>query len=164
MTDPLSEADLFVRLGKLGIETVTHRHAAVFTVDEAKATYGQIPGGHCKNLFLKDKKGVLWLVVTPYDAVLDMNALGRRIGSARLSFGKPELMMEVLGVAPGSVTPFALANDVDLHVRVILEAKMMASALLNFHPLINTKTTSITPADLLKFIRAGGHQPEILDL
>ena len=164
MTDPLSEADLFARLETLGIETVTHRHAAVFTVDEAKATYGQIPGGHCKNLFLKDKKGVLWLVVTPHDAVLDMKVLGRRIGSARLSFGKPELMMEVLGVAPGSVTPFALANDADMRVRVILEAKMMASALLNFHPLINTKTTSITPADLLKFIRAAGHKPEILDL
>lgn len=156
--------DLLDHLDSLGLETTTHQHAAVFTVDESKALRGDMPGGHCKSLFLKDKKGQLWLVVALEDRAIDMKELRRRIGAAQLSFGKPELLAEVLAVEPGSVTPFALVNDPDHRVNVILDAEMMTYDPLNYHPLINTATTAIAPADLLAFIAECGHQARVVEL
>ena len=157
-----TRADLFARLAELGIETQTTDHAPVYTVEESQALCGGIPGGHCKNLFLKDKKGVLWLVVTLEDAQVDLKTLPQKIGSARLSFGRGELLAEVLGVEPGSVTPFALINDEECKVQVILDASMMAHEMLNYHPLKNDATTSVSSQDLLKFIRSCGHAPQIV--
>ena len=156
--------DLLDHLDSLGLETTTHQHTAVFTVDESKALRGDMPGGHCKSLFLKDKKGQLWLVVALEDRAIDMKELRRRIGAAQLSFGKPELLAEVLAVEPGSVTPFALVNDPDHRVNVILDAEMMTYDPLNYHPLINTATTAIAPADLLAFIAECGHQARVVEL
>ena len=156
--------DLLDHLDSLGLETTTHQHAAVFTVDESKALRSDMPGGHCKSLFLKDKKGQLWLVVALEDRAIDMKELRRRIGAAQLSFGKPELLAEVLAVEPGSVTPFALVNDPDHRVNVILDAEMMTYDPLNYHPLINTATTAIAPADLLAFIAECGHQARVVEL
>ncbi len=161
---PMTPDDLFARLAALGVKTTTHRHAPVFTVEDSKALRGDLPGGHCKTLFLKDKKGVLWLVVMLEDRHIHMKDLRRRIGSATLSFGKPDLLTEVLGVEPGSVTPFALFNDTDRRVNVVLDRAMMDLDLLNYHPLTNAATTAITPADLLTFIRAAGHEPELVEL
>jgi len=161
---PASQDDLFARLRELGIETTTQRHPPVFTVEDAKRLRGQLPGGHTKNLFLKDKKGVLWLVVTLEDRDIHTKDLRKRIGAASLSFGRPELMQEVLGVTPGSVTPFGLVNDTEGRVRVVLDAHMMELSPLNFHPLSNDATTAISPDDLLAFIRATGHEPAIVDL
>jgi Ala-tRNA(Pro) deacylase len=161
---PASEADLMARLAELGIETSTVRHPPLFTVEDSQRLRGDLDGGHAKNLFLKDKKGALWLVVAEETLKLDLNRLDGRIGSARLSFGKPELLMEVLGVPPGSVTPFALVNDLERRVNVILDADLMAKDPLNFHPLTNEATTRIAAADLLRFIAACGHQPRTMRL
>lgn len=149
-------------LQKLGISTTTHQHSAVFTVEEAKQVHDQIAGGHCKNLFCKDEKGVLWLIVALEDAHIDLKAAPQKIGSRRLSFGKPELLMQILGVEPGSVTPFGLINDKQCLVNVILDKAMMEHDMLNYHPLINTATTSIRAADLITFIKACGHNPQII--
>jgi Ala-tRNA(Pro) deacylase len=157
---PASRADLFSRFERLGLRTTTVDHAPVFTVDEAKKVHDAIPGGHCKNLFCKDEKGVLWLIVALEDARIDLKAAPSKIGSRRLSFGKPDLLMEVLGVEPGSVTPFALINDTTTRVNVILDAAMMTQALLNYHPLQNTATTTISNADLITFIQSCGHHPK----
>ncbi len=157
---PASRDDLFARFESLGIVTRTVDHAPVFTVDEAKKVHDAISGGHCKNLFCKDEKGVLWLIVALEDARIDLKAAPQRIGSRRLSFGKPDLLMEVLGVEPGSVTPFALINDTANKVNVILDAAMMAQERLNYHPLQNTATTTISNADLVTFIRSCGHHPK----
>ena len=151
---PTSPEQLIAYLDGLGITTTTHTHPPVFTVEEAQALRGTLPGGHCKNLFLKDKKGRLWLVVALEDSKVDLKTLDKRIGSARLSFGNGELLWEVLGVRPGSVTPFAVINDKDQRVTVVLEQAMMAHELLNYHPLDNGRTTAIQSADLLKFLRA----------
>ena len=151
-------------LSELGLETETFQHEAVFTVEESRAIRGEMPGGHSKNLFLKDKKGVLWLVVCEEDRPIDMKALRKVIGAANLSFGKPDLLLELLGVTPGSVTPFALINDTDCQLRVILDKGLMAYVDLHFHPLTNTATTRISPNDLLKFIHSCGHQPEIHEI
>ena len=159
-----TQEDLFALFDKLGVKTTTHLHAAVFTVDENRALRGELAGGHCKCLFLKDKKGALWLVVTLEDRAVDMKALRHVIGSAPLSFAKPELLRQVLGVEPGSVTPFALINDTAGRVNVVLDAEMMNFELLNYHPLVNTATTAIGARDLLKFIGAGGHQPQIVKI
>ncbi len=161
---PATRADLFARLAELGIETETHEHPPVFTVEEARAHCAHLPGGHCKSLFLKDKKGAMWLVVTLDDRVLDLKKLSRAIGSARLSFGRPERLLEVLGVTPGSVTPFALINDPEHRVTVILDSRMMEIDPLNFHPLTNDATTAIRPDDLRRFIRACGHEAREIDL
>ncbi|MBN34007.1 MAG: DNA-binding protein [Rhodospirillaceae bacterium] len=156
-----TEHDLLARLDELSLVHTTHRHPAVFTVEEARAHCSHLPGCHCKNLFLKDKKGALWLVVARDDAPIAMKQLDRQIGSARLSFGKPDLLLEVLGVIPGAVTPFALINDTDQRVNVVLDATMMASDLVNYHPLTNEATTALTPDALLTFIRACGHEPVV---
>jgi Ala-tRNA(Pro) deacylase len=159
---PHSRAALFARFDSLGIATSTVDHAPVFTVEEAKRVHDAIPGGHCKNLFCKDEKGALWLIVALEDARIDLKAAPQKIGSKRLSFGKPDLLMEVLGVEPGSVTPFALINDTGVRVNVILDEAMMRETLLNYHPLRNDATTAIASADLAAFIRSCGHEPRIV--
>lgn len=156
--------NLFERLLTLNIKTRTIEHPAAFTVEDAKAHRGELNGAHAKNLFLKDKKGVLWLVVCLEDRDINMKELKSRIGSAHLSFGKPDLLMDVLGVEPGSVSPFTLLNDTEQKVRVVLDQEMMAHDMMNFHPLENTATTQILPDDLLTFIASCGHQPSIVDL
>jgi Ala-tRNA(Pro) deacylase len=161
---PASRHDLFARLEAFGVKTTTKDHAPVFTVEEARALRGEIPGGHCKNLFLKDARGELWLIVCLEDTRIDLKGLPHKIGSGRLSFGRPELLREVMGIEPGSVTPFALVNDTSLRVNVVLEQAMLAHQLLNYHPLENTATTTITSVDLVKFIRACGHAPKVVAL
>jgi Ala-tRNA(Pro) deacylase len=169
MTDPVAHPaatpeDLFARLEALGIAYTTHEHPPLFTVDQSKAIRGELPGAHCKNLFLRDKKGRMWLVVTFEDRAIDLKALGLVLGGVRLSFGSADRLMRVLGVTPGAVTPFALINDGNHLVTVILDREMLQSDLLNYHPLSNAMTTAVTPADLLSFIRDCGHEPEVRDL
>lgn len=161
---PATPEDLFRRLEALGIETITHEHPPLFTVEESKALRGSMPGGHHKNLFLRDKKKQTWLVVMPEDKDIDLKTLPDRIGSARLSFGSADRLMEFLGVTPGSVTPFALINDTDQAVNVVLDAQMLEVSPLNYHPLVNTMTTAIAPDDLLTFIADCGHKPSIVAL
>jgi Ala-tRNA(Pro) deacylase len=159
---PATRDDLFSRFKALGIETTTRDHAPVYTVEEARALRGEIAGGHCKNLFLKDDKGTIWLIVCLEEAQVDLKAAPARIGSRRLSFGKAELLKEVLGVEPGSVTPFGLINDTEKRVNVVLDAAMMAHELVNYHPLENTATTTIRSQDLVAFIRSCGHDPKVV--
>jgi Ala-tRNA(Pro) deacylase len=159
-----TRADLAEYLDKLGIAVTTVEHPPVFTVEEAQALRGEIAGAHSKNLFLKDKKDALFLVVAREEAEIDLKHLHGRIGaSGRLSFGRPELLMATLGVPPGSVTPFGLINDRPPRVRVILDACLVSNETVNFHPLVNTATTTLASRDLMTFIRATGHAPEILD-
>lgn len=158
---PATKDDLLARFEKLRIPTTTVEHPPLHTVEESRALRGNIPGGHCKNLFLKDKKQALWLAVTLEDAQVNLKTLHGRIGAARLSFGKPDLLMEVLGVVPGSVTPFALINDPGARVNVVFDRQMMALDVLNYHPLTNAATTTIATADLVRFITDCGHTPRI---
>jgi Ala-tRNA(Pro) deacylase len=154
--------ELFAYLDTLGIAHQSVTHPAVFTVEEARELRGAIAGGHTKNLFLRDKKDVPYLVVAPEDAAIELRSLHRLLSaSGRFSFGSAALMQEVLGVAPGSVTPFAAINDKDHRVKIILDAALMKHAMLNFHPLVNTATTTISRAGLLKFLAATGHAPRI---
>ena len=159
---PASPDELFAYLDNLGIAHQTVSHPPVFTVEEAQAQRGQVAGGHTKNLFLRDKKGVLFLVVAAEDAAIELKSLHRLLGaSGRFSFGSAELLRETLGVEPGAVTPFAAINDQAGRVTVILDAAMMAHEGLNFHPLADTKTTTISREGLLKFLHATGHPPRI---
>ncbi len=155
---------VFDRLDSLGIDTVTHTHPPLFTVEQSKATRGDMPGGHCKNLFLRDRRKRMWLVVCREDLRLDLGWLRRPLGADRLSFGSPDRLMRVLGVVPGAVSPFALINDADCRVQVILDRRMLALSPLNYHPLSNDMTTAIEPDDLITYIRSCGHEPRILDL
>jgi Ala-tRNA(Pro) deacylase len=152
---PLTPDQLFARLDALGIAHKTYNHPPVFTVAEAV----QLPGGHCKSLFLKDKKGALWLVVALEESRVDLKRLADRLAAPRFSFGNADLLYEALGVRPGSVTPFALANDSDHRVTVVLDGAMLGHDPLNYHPLENDRTTAVAPADLLRFIAACGHTP-----
>jgi Ala-tRNA(Pro) deacylase len=159
---PASPDDLFAYLDNLGIVQKTVWHAPVFTVEEARQTRSEAVGGHTKNLFLRDKKGALFLVVAEEDAAIELRSLHRLLGaSGRFSFGSAELLRETLGVEPGSVTPFAVINDKARRVTVVLDAALMEHDSLNFHPLANTGTTTLSRADLLKFLEATGHKPRI---
>jgi Ala-tRNA(Pro) deacylase len=161
---PTSPEQLIAYLDGLGITTTTHTHPPVFTVEEAQALRGTLPGGHCKNLFLKDKKDRLWLVTCLDEQQVDLNRLAKLLGAGRLSFARGELLAEVLGVAPGSVTPLAIVNDTGSRVTAVLDTKLLAHERINCHPLENDATTTLAATDLLRFIRETGHEPVLLDL
>src|SRR3954462_10709811 len=143
---PTSPEQLVSYLDGLGISTTTHTHPPVFTAEEAQALRGTLPRGHCKNLFLKDKKGRLWLVVALEDSKVELKTLNKRIGSARLSFGNGDLLWEVLGGRPGSVTPFAVINDTGHRVTFLWERAIMDHNLSISHPLQNAPPTAIQSA------------------
>lgn len=159
-----TRAEILAYLASLGIETQTFDHPPVFTVEESQQHTRHLPGAHCKNLFLKDRKDRLWLVTCGDEQRVDLNRLSKALGAARFSFGRAELLREVLGVEAGSVTPLAIVNDTDHRVTHVLDAKLVASELVNCHPLRNDATTAIRGQDLLRFIRSTGHEPVLLDL
>ncbi|MGH6725540.1 MAG: prolyl-tRNA synthetase associated domain-containing protein [Pseudolabrys sp.] len=157
---PATPDQLFAFLDSLGIAHATVKHPPLFTVEQSRALRGQIPGGHTKNLFLRDKKYELYLVVALEDAEIELKGLHRQLGATgRFSFGASDLLREVWGVEPGAVTPFGAINDTQGRVTVVLDAAMMQHAALNYHPLVNTMTTSIARDDLVKFLEATGHNP-----
>ncbi len=162
---PTTPAQLLALFEELGITVETHRHRPVFTVEESQFLVDLLPGAHSKNLFLRNKKGESWLVTCEEERRIDIKALGALLGAGRLSFGSPERLWETLGVRPGSVTPFALVNDREARrVTFVIDAAMMRKSPLNFHPLINTMTCAISPADFLKFVAHCGHEAHIIDL
>jgi Ala-tRNA(Pro) deacylase len=162
---PASPEDLIAYLAALGVETETVEHPPLHTVEDSQALRGDIPGGHTKNLFVKDKKGRLFLLVLGEETVVDLKRVHEKIGAqGRVSFGPVDLLEEVWGVRPGAVTPFGAINDKAAKVSVVLDEAMMRHERLNFHPLVNTRTTGLKSADLIKFLRATGHEPLIVAL
>ena len=161
---PASAEELLRYLGELEIKAETVEHRPVFTVEEAKAHRGQISGGHTKNLFLRNKKGKMWLVVCLEDRVIDLKSLGRQIGSGNLSFCSAERLMKYLGVIPGAVTPFGLFNDKGGKVQVVLDRGVLEREPLNFHPLDNAMTTSIGANDFIRFLESQNHAPTLINI
>jgi len=159
-----TQEELLNVLNQIGIEYTNHEHPAVYTVEEADMHHEGIDGVHSKNLFFKDKKKNLFLVVTLSDKPIIIKEMAKKIGAKSPSFGKPDLLAEVLGVIPGAVTPFAVINDKNHTVKVILDEEMMENELLNFHPLENTATTTIASKDLVKFMEHCSQEVEIIKL
>src|SRR5262245_59989701 len=159
----LSPQQLFDHLAQLGIAQRTVEHPPVFTVEQAKALRGDLPGHHVKNLFLRNKREEMWLVVALEDRAIDLKRLGEVLGAGRLSFGSADRLKRTLGVEPGSVTPLSLANDASHAVRLVLDRGVADGGPANAHPLVNTMTTALAPADLLRFFEASGHTPHWLD-
>jgi Ala-tRNA(Pro) deacylase len=158
-----TRSDLMAMFADLGLETTTFDHPPVFTVAESKDIKAKIPGGHTKNLFVKDKKDNVFLIVAEGDAAIDLKRVHEKIGAqGRVSFGKPELLLELMGLTPGSVTPFGVINDTGGRIKVVLDAAMMEHEVLNYHPLLNDATTSIKREDLVRFLKATGHDPMII--
>lgn len=160
---------LFERLDALGLSHRTVDHEPIYTVEEGREIKKSMPGGHTKNLFVKDKKGSLFLIIALGETEIDLVALGKALAETgrargRFSFASPDLMETVLGVTPGSVTPFALINDTGSRVDgVILDKGLFSHDPVWFHPLENNASTAIAPADLVAFIRACGQEPTIVD-
>jgi Ala-tRNA(Pro) deacylase len=164
-TPPATPDELLARLEALGIDQTTHRHAAVYTVEQAQALKGDLPGAHTKNLFLRDKKGVMWLLVALFDRDIDLKAVARTLGvSGRLSFGSRERLMRYLGVLPGSVTPFAVINDSGGAVSVALDEGLRQQEVWNAHPLDNAMTTAVRGEDMLRFLEEEGHSPRWIEI
>lgn len=156
---------LFRYLEELGIETTTVTHPPLYTVEESQALRGQIAGAHTKNLFLRDRKDAHFLVTVGEEAEIDLKRIHTIIGaSGRVSFGKPEKLLEYLGVVPGAVTAFGLLNDKGGNVRFVLDSALAEAEIVNAHPLTNEATTSISSADLLRFVKATGHEALILNV
>jgi Ala-tRNA(Pro) deacylase len=163
--NPDPSAPVFDLLAKLGIHPTTHEHIALHTVAESRALRVDMPGAHTKNLFVKDKASALYLITAEEDSPLDLKAMDKVIGAkGRLSFGSAEQMMTHLGITPGSVSPLALVNETAGVVRFVIEKKLLSADLINVHPLINTRTTALTPANLLAFLAATGHAPQVAEL
>ena len=158
---PTTPEALFAFLDSLGIAHKTVAHPPLFTVEQSQELRGTIPGGHTKNLFLKDKKDAVFLVVAPEEARVDLKTLHHKLGASRFSFGSAALLEELLGVAPGAVTAFGAINDTSARVNVVLDAGLMQHETINCHPLVNTMTTSIARDGLVRFLEATGHVPRI---
>jgi Ala-tRNA(Pro) deacylase len=160
---PKTPDELFAFLDGLGITVSTISHPPLFTVAESQSLRGEIAGAHTKNLFLKDKKGAYFLVTVEEEAVVDLKTIHTLIGaSGRVSFGKPDMLMELLGVLPGAVTVFGAFNDKEGRVKIVLDEGLMRVETINAHPLTNEATTSIRRGDLLAFLKATGHEPHVL--
>ena len=160
-----AQAALFARLDALGIAHSTKRHPPVHTVSEARALRDDIPGAHTKNLFVKDKKGAYFRLVLEELAEIDLKRVHGAIGaSGRVSFGKPEALIDLLGVTPGSVTALAALNDRDRKVAVVVDEALLEHPIINAHPLANDATTSLAKVDFLRFLSDCGHDPLILKL
>ncbi len=164
VADPFAaEAALLARLEALGIPYRRHAHPPLRTVEESRELRGAMPGAHCKNLFLKEKKGGFWLAVCEEDRAIRIPDLAKALGAKRFSFGSPEDMGRLLGVRPGAVTSLGLINDVGCELRLALDAQMMAAEVLNVHPLHNEATVAIATADLRRFFETTGHAPVDVD-
>jgi len=162
-TSRAGEADLYALFREHGIAWTHYDHPPFFTVEDSQAQRGEQPGAHCKNMFLKEKKGGLWLVTCLDDRQIRIRDLEKAIGAKSCSFGKPDLLWDTLGVRPGAVTPFAALNDRAGAVRVVLDAQMMEAEVINAHPLHNEATTAIATADLARFFTLTGHTPTLVD-
>ena len=162
---PLDRSSLLAWLARCPFGAETHDHPPVFTVAESGALHRDLPGGHTKNLFVRDKKGQVFLVTAEQSTAVDLKGLHRRIGAqGRLSFGKPELLLDLLGVEPGSVTALALVNDRAGAVRFVLDERLLAHEHVNCHPLLNDGTTTLRVSDLVRVARHTGHEPLVADL
>lgn len=160
---PETPEGLLARLEAMGIRPRTVTHPPLYTVEQSKALRGELPGLHVKNLFLRNKKGAMWLVTCLEDRAVDLKRLGEVLEAGRFSFGSPERLMRHLGVRPGAVTPFAVINDKAGQVRMVLDAALAVPEPVNAHPLVNDRTTAITGEELLRFLEAVGHAPQLLD-
>lgn len=163
MSGPASPAELFAFFDAHGIGHLTLEHPAVFRVEEGQEIKAALPGAHTKNLFLKDAKDQLWLISALGETRIDLKRLPGVIGSARLSFGREEILYGALGVRPGSVTLFALINDPAHRVKLVLDKALFEHDLVNFHPLVNTATTAVSRDGMLAFLEALGVEPQIVD-
>ncbi len=161
---PTSPEALFEYLDRLAVVYKIYDHDPIFTVEEGVHLKASIPGVHCRNLFLRDKKKQMFLVVAANKTKLDLKKLSDVIGSKRVSFGSADRLWEYMGIRQGSVNPFCVLNDVDDRVTVILDADMMAAELVNYHPMDNAQTIGLSPADLLKFMAASGNEFSVVDL
>ena len=163
-TPPATAQTIIDKLRDLGIDASTANHPPVFTVEEAKALRGELVGAHTKNLFVRDKKGVMWLIVALEDSQVDLKDLAGKIGLKRLSFGSADRLMKFLGVIPGAVTPFGVINDHGGVVSVALDSRLRECEVWNFHPVDNAKTTTLRGEDMVRFLEAVGHPPTWVDL
>ena len=160
---PTSPEVLLARLEELGIAVSSFSHPPVFTVAEAKGLRGELAGGHIKNLFLRNKKGRMWLLTCLEDREIDLKSLRKQLGSSSLSFASPDRLMQYLGVIPGAVSPFGVVNDPAHEVQVVLDSALMEMHPLNFHPLDNGRTTAVSADGLVRFLESTGHPPTFLD-
>jgi len=160
---PKSSKALLAELASLGIETSTTEHAPMFTVEDSK-TLRVTPGGmgDIKNLFLRNKKGQMWLVSCHEDRNVDLKMLAKALGAGRFSFASEARMMQYLGIKPGSVSPFALVNDITSAVRFVIDSVLTQTEVIYLHPLVNTRTTTIATSDLLAYCARTGHKAEII--
>lgn len=161
-SEPETTQGLLERLAALGIAQRTVSHPPLYTVAESKELRGQLPGLHIKNLFLRNKKGAMWLVTCLEDREVDLKWLGEALEAGRFSFGSPERLMSYLGVSPGAVTPFAVVNDKGGEVAMVLDSALVCPDPVNAHPLVNDRTTAVSGTDLVRFLEALGHPPRLL--
>ncbi|MBX2853706.1 MAG: prolyl-tRNA synthetase associated domain-containing protein [Rhodobacteraceae bacterium] len=160
---PLTEAELLAKLEQLEIPFTVHRHPPLFTVEESQALRGELPGTHVKNMFMKDKKGGLWLITCLEDRRIRIRDLEKALAAPKMSFAKPDVMMAAIGVSPGAVTPLAAANAAVGEISLVVDASVMAAGTVNCHPLHNEATIALTSADLARFLTEVGHPPILVD-
>lgn len=164
MTSHHTRTSLLAQLGAWNIQATTVDHEPLFTVEQSTKVHREVSGSHTKNLFLKDKKGALFLVTAEHATQVNLKNLHKKLGCGRLSFANADLMQAHLGIMPGSVTALAIINDTAGKVRFVLDQHLAKADIINAHPLENTATTSIARDDLMTFAQKTGHEVTIVDL
>ena len=158
----ISSDDLLARLQSLGIDAKTSTHPPLMTVEDAKRLRGDLPGGHVKNLFLRDRRERFWLLTTLEDTRVDLKRMAQRLDAGRFTFANADQLKALLGILPGAVSPLAVINDTERQVAMVLDEALLAHDPLNVHPLVNDRTTTIPTADLLRFLESCGHKPRLM--
>lgn len=159
-----AEAALLADLDAAQVPYTVYEHPATATVADSARVKTALPGDATKNLFLKDKGGRYWLVTMPAEERADLRHISTMLGTTRFSFGKPEAMVDLLGVTPGSVTPLAAFNDAGGAVTVVLDAAFALDGTINIHPLRNTASLVMATSDLVTRLTAWSHPPLIVPL
>lgn len=152
-----SSTELLKLLNAQNIAYINHHHPPTHRYDDHRDIRDNIPGIHCKSLFLTDKENY-YMVCMRGELRLDLKCLQQNLGSGRLSFGKGEDMQGILGVAPGSCTPYALVNDTKHRIaQVILDDAFIGEENINFHPIENNQTIRVCYSDFTKWLDYTGH-------
>ncbi len=150
--------DIYTFLGSLGIDYEKHDHPAVYTCEQADKYYSEDHGGRSKNLFLRNKKGnAHYLVILESKKRLNLKTLAYILDEDKLSFASEERMMKHLKITPGAVSPFALINNENNEVEVIVDEDLLQHEKLHYHPNVNTATLVLSSGDFVKFLASTGN-------
>ena len=157
------EIRVYDLLDSLGIEYVRTDHEKADTMEACNEIDAILDVTICKNLFLCNRqKTNYYLLMMPGDKPFKTKELSSQINSARLSFGSPEDMEELLGLTPGSVSIMGLMNDKENRVQLLVDEDVLEGEYLGCHPCINTSSIKLKATDVWEKVLTKIHHEMVI--